>query len=37
VLARWERSVADPAVIYELVGAHLVAIHHLQVHDPVAA
>jgi hypothetical protein len=36
-LARWERGVADPAVIYQLVGAHPAASRHLRVSVPAAA
>jgi hypothetical protein len=36
-LARWERGVADPAVIYRLVGAHPEASHHLRVPSTRAA
>ncbi|HVQ89765.1 MAG TPA: hypothetical protein VMU51_01905 [Mycobacteriales bacterium] len=36
-LARWERAVADPPLIYRLVGAHLAASHHLRIPQPVAA
>jgi hypothetical protein len=36
-LARWERGVADPTVIYRLVGAHPEASHHLRVHARAAA
>jgi hypothetical protein len=37
VLARWEQSVADPPLIYRLVGAHLDASHHLRITLPAAA
>jgi hypothetical protein len=36
-LARWERAIADPGVIYELVGAHPAAIRHLWPSIQVAA
>jgi hypothetical protein len=36
-LARWERAVADPPLIYRLVGAHLDASHHLRITLPAAA
>jgi hypothetical protein len=36
-LARWERQVADPAAVYQLVGAHPEANHHLRRHFPTAA
>jgi hypothetical protein len=36
-LARWERDVLDPTVIYLLVGAHPEASHHLRVHARAAA
>jgi hypothetical protein len=36
-LARWERKVADPRLIYRLVGAHLDASHHLRITLSAAA
>jgi hypothetical protein len=36
-LARWERAVSDPPMIYRLVGAHLAASHHLRITLPAAA
>lgn len=36
-LAKWERAVADPSLIYRLVGAHLAASHHLRITVPTAA